>query len=152
MSRRLRRQLVDALPETALRRIQRVRNGESPRLSEPAGSRRLRGTEPLVVSEFDAAAARVETAAGISRALELAGVPHVRVPGPRGCVEQIAVDSADRARVLAALAPETLGPGWLYRPRAAVAHRASLLHVSRVIAAPNGRLLAGAELGCAVAM
>ena len=151
MSARLRRQLVGALPETALRRIQRVRNGESLRLSEPAG-RRVRINEPLVVSEFDAVAARAETSATITAALDRAGVPYVLVPGPHGSVAQVAVDAADRERVLAALDPDHLGPGWLYRPRGALAHRAPVLHVFRTLAAANGRLLGGAELGCPVAM
>jgi len=151
MSGRVRRQLVDALPETALRRIQRLRNGESLRLSEPAGHQRVRGAEAMVVSEFDAHAARIEIADAIGRALERAGVPYVRIPGPRGRAEQIAVDSADRERVLAALDPARLGTGWLYRPRGSVAQRAPVLHVFRLLAAPNGRQLAGAELGCPVA-
>ncbi len=152
MSGRLRRQLVDALPETTLRRIQRLRNRESPRLTAPAGQRRSHGTDPLVVTEFDAEAARDETAATIGHALDVAGIPHVRLPGRRGGVEQLAVDAADRERVLAALDPERLGPGWVRRPAGSVAHRAPVLHLARLLAAPNGRLLGGTELGCSVAM
>lgn len=152
MSGRLRRQLVDALPETTLRRIQRLRNGESPRLSEPAGHRRRHGVEPLVVAAFDAQAVREETAAAVGQALEAVGIDYVRLPGPRGGVEQLAVDAADRERVLAALDPQRLGRGWVRRPDGAVAHRAPVLHLARLLAAPNGRLLGGTELGCAVAM
>jgi hypothetical protein len=150
MSGRLRRQLVDALPETTLRRIQRVRHHESPRLSEPAGHHRFRGAEPEVVTEFDAHRARAETAAALGRALDVAGVPYVRLPGPHGQAEQLAVDSAERERVLAALDPARLGRGWLYQPSGGMAHRAPVLHAFRLVAAPNGRLLAGSELGCPV--
>jgi len=152
MGGRLRRQLVDALPETTLRRIQRLRNGESPRLSEPAGQRRRHATESLVVEEFDAVAARNDTAAAIGRALEVAGIPYVRLPGRRGGVEQLAVDAADRERVLTALDPQRLGRGWVRQPAGAVAHRAPVLHLARLLAGPNGRLLGGAELGCPVAL
>jgi hypothetical protein len=151
MSGRLRRQLVDAVPESTLRRLQRLRHGESPSLHDPAGDRRVRGTEPEVVTEFDAHAVRAETTAVVFAALERAGVPFVALPGRRGTVHQIAVDAADREQALAALDPAALGAGWLRHPRGGMAHRAPAIRVFQVLAAPNGRLLAGSELGCAVA-
>jgi hypothetical protein len=152
MSGRLRSQLIDALPESTLRRIQRVRNRESPLFSEPAGHRRVRGAEPVTVTKFDAAAVRADTVATIAGSLEAAGIPYLLLPGLRGDVEEIAVDAVDRERVLAALDPIRLGPGWSRQPRGAAAFRAPVIHVFQLLAAPNGRILAAAELGCSVAM
>lgn len=149
MTGRLRASLAAALPEPALRRIQQLRNGEWPRLGGSA-DRHFHEPEPEIVHRFDAHETRISTAATVTHALDLAGIPYALLPGPHGRVEQIAVDRADRERVFGAIAPKRLGRGWTHRPRGPGAHRAPSVQVFRLLSAPNGRRLAGPSLGCPV--
>jgi len=151
MAGRLRRQLVDSLPEPTLRRIQRIRHGESPSLRQPVGRAGMHGVTPAVVTEFDAHAVRAEVARALTSALDASGVPYVLIPGARGSVRQIAIDAADRANALASVEAATDAPGWVVDPGGRGRAGARRLSVYRVLAAPGGHLLCGADTACDIA-
>lgn len=143
----LRRQLLERLDEPTLRRIQRVRHGESVHLDRPV----RRGTHgrvtPAVVEAFDAHAVRAEVVAAVRDALDGAGVAYVLLPGPRRTVRQVAVDATDRDRAIAALQQLTAADGWVLTG----AKRARVVTAYRVLAAPGGQLLCGTDTACEVA-
>jgi len=144
MAGRVRRVVLDRLPEPMLRRIQRVRHREPLSLAQPVPLPAGRGVQPAVVTAFDAHAVRAEVVTAVRAAFETAQVPYVLLPGPRGTVRQIAVDGADRASALAAIGALTAEPGWAVRGRG----RVRLVH--RVLAAPGGQILCGPDTGCEV--
>lgn len=151
MVSRLRRELVARLPDSTLRRIQRLRHGESVRLSRPAGRRAAAGAVPEIVETYDAHAVRAEVAASVSETLERAGVSFTFVPGPSDLVREIAVSARDRAAALAAVEASFDGPGWMLRPGARARRTSATVGVHRVLAAPGGQPLAGTEPACAIA-
>jgi hypothetical protein len=152
MAGRLGRQLVDHFSEPTLRRIQRVRHGESPSLRDPVGRAGIRGVTPQTVTRFDAHAVRAEVSEALAAALDKAGVGYVLVPGPRGTVCQIAVDDDDRAEVLAAVRATATGPGWSIQPPGGKAlGRAARIRVHRVLATPKGHLLCGPDTATEIA-
>src|SRR5580765_5945854 len=101
MAGRLRRVMLDGLPEPTLRRIQRIRHRENLNLDRPVARSAPGGAGPEVVTEFDAHAVRAEVVARVRAALDDASIGYVLVPGPRGTVRQVAVDADDRAAALA---------------------------------------------------
>lgn len=151
MTRRLRRQLVDRLPEPTLRRIQRIRHRENPALRRAVPRPSGRGITPQVVRTFDAHAVRAEVAAAVAAALDRGRVPYVLLPGPRGSTRQVAVSAEDRPAALAALASALAGPGWALTPNGGRRQRAPVLKAYRVLSAPGGAVLSGADTACEVA-
>ncbi len=148
MVRRLRRRVIESMPEPTLRRLQRLRHRETPALTKPVRRLGPRSIEPEVVTEFDAHAVRADVARTVVDALEAAGVAYVLVPGPRGRVGQIGVDGGDRAALLSALEPVLGRPGWsLDGDRGS----GRTLRVSRVLAAPTGAVLDTRDTACEIA-
>jgi hypothetical protein len=151
MAGRLRRQLVDHVPEPTLRRIQRVRHGEHPSLRRPVGRTGIRGATPEVVADFDAHAVRAEVSRQLCASLDHARVPYVLLPGPRGTVRQIAVEDRDRVAVLAAVRAVTAGRGWTVESSGKGRQSARRLLVYRVLAGPQGHLLCDRDTATEIA-
>jgi Stealth protein CR2, conserved region 2/Stealth protein CR3, conserved region 3/Stealth protein CR1, conserved region 1/Stealth protein CR4, conserved region 4 len=152
MTSRLRRRLVDTLSEPTLRRVQRLRHGENLSLRQPVGRAGVRGVTPEIVTEFDAHAVRAEVARTAAARLDDAGVPYVLLPGPRGTVQQIAVEAAYRPAVLEVVDALAAGLGWAATPGLSRRGTADRLHVYRVLAAPTGHLLCGRDTSCEIAV
>lgn len=126
----LRRRVVGAVPEPALRAVARARHGELP-TARPG--RWARPGSALVVDRFDAHALRQEIVTAVLAALRAAGVAH------RRSADRVDVADVRAARQAVAALP---GPGWQARDR----------RVWRQVAAPSGALLAGPELACRLAV
>jgi hypothetical protein len=141
---------------------------DRPPLDESAGRRGLRAK---VVTEFDVHAEREENFRAVGEALDRAGIRYVRVPGARGTARCFAVSSEDRERANAALLAALTEPYWGVHKMVgetagtvtllAGIHRldekglravagADAIEVFRLIAAPTGRTLCGAEQACIV--
>jgi hypothetical protein len=152
MARRLRRRLIDTLSEPTLRRLQRIRHGESPSLRRPVGRAGIRGTTPEIVTAFDAHAVRAEVAQTVASVLDTADIGYVLVPGPRDTVRQVAIDSSDADDAAAALEAALSGPGWVFERSERGRHHHRRLRVYRVLAAPTGHLLCGSDTACEIAL
>lgn len=148
MVRRLRRRVIESLPEPTLRRLQRLRHRETPALTKPVRRLALHPVVPEIVTSYDAHAVRADVARALTETLDAAGVEYVLVPGPRGRVGQIAIDSSERRTTLAALGPLLERTGWALDGDRAAGRR---LCAYRVLAAPNGAALGGRETAVEIA-
>jgi hypothetical protein len=150
MAGRLRRHLVDAIPEPTLRRIQRLRHRENPRLSRPARRSSPGGVTPETVAAFDAHAVRGQVVRSTVAALESAELPFVLLPDGCGSVREVAVADSHRRAAEAALQPMLEGPGWLLEHLGRRWSPSRALLVRRVLAAPSGQIVSGPDVACQI--
>ncbi len=134
---RLKRTVVDALPEPTLRRVGRALHREPVSLAAPAA--RPASAHPLPVTTFDAHDLRRRSTADVVAALAAAGVDTVRVPGRHGQVRQVGVAAEQRERALTTLETLVTEPGWTLTPSGRRRRSGRVLRAGRSLVAPDGR-------------
>ena len=144
------RLLADRLPEPVRQRLDRLRRGESPALTRPVSRPAPRGVTPEVVTEFDAHAVRAGVLASVTGTLDTAGLGYVLLPRRPGRPRHVAVAADERTAALAALRSAMSGPGRVIDPAPRGRARAGVVRAYRVLAAPGGQVLCGAETGCEI--
>lgn len=144
----LRHRIRRSVPDSAVRRLRRLRYRETLDLSRMATRRPARGAEPRIVTDFDAHAERRRVAAAVMAALDAHGVPFVALPARHGQIRQIAIDLAWRGFALVALERE-LGE-WAQEVTGSTRGKAKMLRIHRPVVTADGVLLADEELACEV--